>query len=149
MSTNIKTANARLFLSREPAMFTFWTFVRSRPRAWNWYRIILRESGNNILRPVSTFPNKFRHFMLHSTMPAETCFAAPLHISFSEKFQRLMAASELHGYRATYGNLWHAPFIPRFQYGVQQRLFLIECDLVMCHRDKMPSYHQYIKREQH
>ena len=30
--------------------------------------------GNNILRPVPTFPNQIRHFMLHSAMPAETCF---------------------------------------------------------------------------
>ena len=44
--------------------------ARSRPRAWNWYRLILRESGNNILRPVLTFPNKFRHFMLHGAMLA-------------------------------------------------------------------------------
>ena len=30
--------------------------------------------------------------MLHGAMPAETCFAAPLHTSFSEKFQRVTAA---------------------------------------------------------
>ena len=30
--------------------------------------------------------------MLHGATPAETCFAAPLHTSFSKKFQRVTAA---------------------------------------------------------
>ena len=45
-----------------------------------------------ILRPISMFRNKFRRFMLHGATPAETCFGAPLHTSFSWKFQRVMAA---------------------------------------------------------
>ena len=32
--------------------------------------------------------------MLHSATPVETCFATPLHTSFSEKFQRVTAALE-------------------------------------------------------
>ena len=40
---------------------------------------------NNISRPVSTFPNEFRPFMLHSATLAQTFFffEAPLHLSFS------------------------------------------------------------------
>ena len=35
--------------------------------------------------------------MLHGAMPAETCFAVPLHTSFSQKFQRVTAALVLFG----------------------------------------------------
>ena len=34
----------------------------------------------------------FRPFMLHGATPADTFFAGPLHMSFSEKFQRVTAA---------------------------------------------------------
>ena len=37
--------------------------------------------------------------MLHGATPAETCFAAPLHTSFSQKFQRVRVALDGSGWR--------------------------------------------------
>ena len=41
---------------------------------------------NSILRPASAFPNKFRLFMIHSSRPAETCFALPLNRQWLHTF---------------------------------------------------------------
>ena len=58
---------------RETGLFRSCHATLHKPiRNWNMLAMI---HGNNILRPVATFPNKFRHFMLHGVMPAETCFA--------------------------------------------------------------------------
>ena len=54
--------------------------------------IVLRESSNNIFETSFNVPaNKFRLFKLRGATPADTHFATPLQIPFSEKFQLVTA----------------------------------------------------------
>ena len=81
-------------VSRKVELLSIFATVKSFTVQHNlvWSHSVLLRYANQkpeqqILRPASKLPNKFRHLMSHGTTSTETYFEAPLHICFSQKFQ--------------------------------------------------------------